>query len=407
MTNKQGPSIYFVFLLCIFCFFSILSVFQACSNALRQSQDFSSRWASAKLILHGENPYQMSLEKTSSEYSNQILKNKRVFFDPQYLPSSLLFIYPFAVLPFDLAAQLFLVANLFFAGLLIYGLFIIIKSKLDSKLDYLFVVMIFLCGTPFRTTLGLGQLSIISLTLFGLALHFDDKKQWIKAGIFLSLSLLKYHLTLPFLLFFFILEKRWRSLIVSGIIHCIAHLWLCYVIKAPVLKIFSDLWQLNKKQLLAPGVDIYSVLKRMDGVILSQESLNHIVLIVLLSVFMMTVFLWIKRKDRVDLIGRLSIAGVFALFSTYHRIYDFVSLFFPLLWIFTFQQNKELRTMIGISIFYAFIINRIMDEMSLKGWPLFAKADEVLFAIAFYTVFAMTYVLIYFKGFRETPRDLS
>jgi len=186
MINKKTISIFSFVILLLLCICATVSTLQGCKNGLQSSKDFSHLWTSAKLILNGENPYDIALKKKSSKYLSNILRNKKIGFDSQYLPSSLLFILPYAILPFDVAVKLFLITNLIFTGLLFCTLFLIISPKLYSKWYYLFIVMVFLCGTPFRNTLGLGQLSIISLAFFVLALHFDDKKQWIIAGIFLS-----------------------------------------------------------------------------------------------------------------------------------------------------------------------------------------------------------------------------
>lgn len=60
-------------------------------------------------------------------------------------------------------------------------------------------------------TLGLGQYGVLVLGLMAGAMLLDDRDHWLPAGVCLAASMLKFNITLPFILLF-VLKRRWRTL---------------------------------------------------------------------------------------------------------------------------------------------------------------------------------------------------
>jgi len=106
MIKKITLSIFFALLFLAAAGNIFRSVQRGFDHNLSWSMDFGMRWASVKGILHGENVYEMALNKTPSKYIQKLFEdNKILAFDPQYLPSSLFPIIPF--LQSDMLTRLF------------------------------------------------------------------------------------------------------------------------------------------------------------------------------------------------------------------------------------------------------------------------------------------------------------
>jgi len=395
--RKKTPKFWMIVIFFFLSIASLVSVLQGVKNGLKLSQDFGARWITARVILQNENPYQMKLYDKLSDGVKELSKNKRVFFNPQYLPSSILFIFPYSLMSFNNAVKAWIITNIIASGLLVYIISLIAKTKTTYK-NYFLISLIFVCGTPFRVVLGNGQLSLVALTFFALSLYFMKTKKGVLSGLFLALSLLKYNLILPFILVFFILAKRWLPLIICSFIHCISHLWFCFLMKASPFLIVFDILKLNSKELEVKGYGLRSFLNRLNELINFGPTFYYLMAFSFLFMFILLIILWIKRRKDLDDIGWLSFMGIFTLLLPYHRIYDFVCLIFSLFWITIFKEFKVLRLLVGIGICYFFFIQRILWKIHIRGYANLENIDSFSGFIFLCIMFYNTARLLYLKN---------
>lgn len=197
--------------------------------------DFFPHWATSDVLLHGGNPYDQSaiargmdraLQEASREFrSENNLTNgtgnscpaSQPF--PIYAPPSLLtLLLPFSMFPFSQALLLWLMVSVavsLVALTLTYRLVGIPFPPKRRLRDLLFLGSFY----PLFQSLKLGQ--VTSLIFFGLSLflHLRARERTpindFYAGVALSLSLIKPHLLIPFILFVTVndlRERRWYTI---------------------------------------------------------------------------------------------------------------------------------------------------------------------------------------------------
>ena len=174
--------------------------------------DFLEYWASARLLLHGKNPYspqqQLVLQRSVVPNTTRPL----MMWNP---PWTLFFILPFGLLGFPAAHALWsillLLCLLFCSACLwrIYG-----GPPERYRIAWL------ACFSVVPTYLTLYVKQIDPLVLLGIVgfLHFQERKQWWLAGLALALIAIKPHLVYIFwvALIVWILEKRQWRVILGG-----------------------------------------------------------------------------------------------------------------------------------------------------------------------------------------------
>lgn len=379
-------------LLALLIIIALASSYYGCRNALLSSKDFVSHWATNKIILNGENPYQMSLQHSYSPYSRKLLENEKTeFIDVQYFPSARLFMIPYSLMSLDDAIKAWLISNIIFTLILLYVIYIFLRDSGITNQNFLLVSLLFLSGTPFRGTLGNGQLSIAAFSFFFLSLYFTRKENFFLGGIFLALSLVKYSLILPFILFFFIFEKKWVPIIICFLIHFISHLWVCYTIKADPISIFSDILKLNSSLVVNfSSYDTFSLLRFVGRYFNCGSLSNYLSVIFTLFLLFVVSFLWFKkRKNEID-INMLSIISVFLMLSYYHRIYDAICLIFPLFSIIMIRNCKYFRFLLLLGTCYFFFLEKVLDEMNKRSYM---QISQIQFVFGYFLLLLMFYSL--------------
>lgn len=369
--------------------FASISLFYGCKNALNISQDFSMRWVTGKVILKGENPYQMDINNKPSEYLLSLLTNKKIQFSTQYFPSSLLITLPFSLFQFSVAVKIWLIMNILATAILLIAIYILIGSQTITVEKFICASLIFISGTPFRNTLGNGQLPLVSLALFMLSLSFMNKGKWFLSGIFLAVSLLKYNLIFPFIIVFFVLRRKWLAFFVCCSIHLLAHLSLCALMKTSPFVIFLDILKLNLKMISsAPTYDIWSFFRFLNMSLGGSIVLKYLGVIFFISMILTLFFLWIKTKHRFGQIEWLSILSVFALLSSYNRIYSAVFLVFPLMILLIISGFRIPRILICFGVGYFFFLQKIISEIRLLNHLVFLESflGFILLSLMFYSL---------------------
>jgi len=176
-------------------------------------KDFAAYWASAQLLIDGQNPYlpsQIFFLQTSIGWTD---KTPLVMYNPPWV---LTFILPFSLDNYILGKLLWL--------LFIISCVIICSDWLwqfygGTKANRHWNLLILLSYTPLYFALGKGQ--IVPLILLGIVgfLHFESQKKWFLAGAFASLLGIKpqvSYLLFIALLLWMVYKKRWDVLFGAG-----------------------------------------------------------------------------------------------------------------------------------------------------------------------------------------------
>lgn len=160
------------------------------------SGDFEYFYIAGQRALLGQNPY--------VKFGEGFLRN----------PPPTLFIYSLLpLLPIQISQVVFFIIS-FIAFLL--GSYFLFKTASQSPgwkvwLTYLSLVLIFF---PFRYTLGSGHINNLLFLFLILTLYFLKQKGGIISGFFLALSI-SLSITPAFLMFAFLLQRRYRMLILT------------------------------------------------------------------------------------------------------------------------------------------------------------------------------------------------
>lgn len=169
------------------------------NNALAPEGSHDLQWTPAKDLLDGVDPYRQFINW--NELDKAPVPPHFLNQSPSYPASTYVLLAPLGHLDWDSAKLVWLVANLAFIGLLLYGLQTVFPVKSPMLLALL--VLTFLIASPLRTSLGAGQHNLISLAAFIWAYHFAFKSNRTGlSGFLLAIAWIKYSLTFPLTLIF-------------------------------------------------------------------------------------------------------------------------------------------------------------------------------------------------------------
>lgn len=172
-----------------------ISVFQGIANALQFSRDF--QWSPVVVLWRGLNPY---AEVLSGNFSiNMILDQS-----PGYLHAMYVFLGPFALLDWATAKIVWAILNVCVALYVCY--YLACKYAL-SRVAGVVMTLLFLCSTPFRNSLGNGQVSILILLCFT-ALYLSKS---LPRSFLAGLVYIKYSFAPPVALYL-LFKRGWVSL---------------------------------------------------------------------------------------------------------------------------------------------------------------------------------------------------
>ena len=372
-----------------------ISVGRGCYNALVYSQDFSMRWISARILTHGENPYQMMLQGKLSDYASELLtSNQRMNFVPDYFPSALLPVFPLCTLPFEVAAIVWLMANLLSIVVLIWIAHRFARHLEQAKPLYtVLAACLLLTGTPLRNIIGVGQLGLISMAAFMLSLVLHQQGRWIPSGVFLAISLIKYTLIGPFVFFRFLVNRAWRPLALATAIHVIVHLLICFNIDAHPIWIFFDILRLNADVLANDSlINVWMLGRHIHAVLplMPDKLLGCLLLVVLIAII---THLWRHTNNQRTWLAWIGLLGLMTMLSVPNKSYNNFFLFFPALWLIAEKGPWWPRGLAGASIVYFFFIQKQLLEQQLPFTGL-ETLIPVFDAIFYITVLGSLIILV-------------
>ena len=279
------------------------------------------QWDPAKLLMMGDNPYVYSLEHKAVPYEGFMEK----FVVANQVPSCLLLLAPWTVLPQLLANQVWDVCNLAFTALFLFYLYKLFFRDSSVADRFFLVPLILLAGLPWRMLIGNGQHLMFSLAFFMPAYYYARRGRYGVAGVLLALSAFKYTTIVP-LAFVFVAHRWWKPLVLAAAVHVVATIgcgiWLG---ESPVTLVVQSLKV--GSLLTAEGVCDLASLARVFGVenVGAWAYVGYVVGTVLL--------VGCALRKRADGLLMLSVFSVIGDVMFYHRTYDLVVLMFPLIYV--------------------------------------------------------------------------
>lgn len=286
---------------------SIVSIIQGYLKSQIYSQDL--QWSGASLLLRGINPFQ---EWLNGNINHEIIL-KQI---PNYLHLLYFILLPIGSLDINTAKIAWLIVNLICTTLVIC---LIAKELHFSKEKTLFLSCLFLMSTPFRNSLGNGQISIIVLLGYMLSMLSTSK---IEKGISTSIAITKYSFAPPLILSL-LYNRNYLSVSLAAILNLLAVMIFCYLFN---INFIDGVVLPLKVSAFGVGIgtaDIMSIFELKFG---RGNPVNYVISIL----FCLTVFYFFARTTRRNRLLDLAFISILSLASFKHISYDFVFLL-PLL----------------------------------------------------------------------------
>lgn len=304
-------------------------------NALSGSQDLLLRHNEVRMLLMGENIYQLDASKDLNLRTATLLGAGQLV-GADYFPSTLLPVLLMAKLPFNAVKTLWLIISLGSLVLLVCTMRWMMAAGGPCNGDQMLMTCLWICGIPFWSCLAMGQASIFSVALTLAAFRADCAQRPLLAGVLLAFGVFKYALIWPLVLFFFIMQWRWYCLLVGGGIHVGVHLVLCRIINANPITIFADVLSgntrvFNKDSLLTVWMPFRSWNVMFPNLAVPAQLSGAMLLLLMLGGLL---WLWLRRKktDHHNLIRWTAVLLLLSLLAVSSRIFSHMY-GLPVLWI--------------------------------------------------------------------------
>ncbi len=216
---------------------ALVSVADGVRNSILHSLDF--QWSPARLLARHIDPWAVYL---AGDIGHRILLNQV----PNYLHELYVWILPFAFLP-ELPAQL-IWAAVNIALVLVSCACVARLYELDGRRAWLLTIFV-LTSTPFRVTIGNGQVTALvlaSLALWAVAASSSAR------GLLLGITWLKYSVP-PVLALFLLLRRRWRLLACSAIPPAAGFLFFYAWLPTPFWTLLAEPFRCSTRN-VSPGL---------------------------------------------------------------------------------------------------------------------------------------------------------
>lgn len=330
---------------------AMVSVSKGFINGLRFI-DF--HWESAAMFLRGINPYQYCIEGRLYE---------GVIVDATQLPSTIALILPYGIFSHYVGNLLWDISNLIFTGVFLWFVYLNWFQG-RGKVGFL-IALLFLSSTPFRVCIGNGQHIMYSLMFFAIAYWMvEHRKPWWATGIVLALGAFKYTVMAPLYLFF-LFRKEWRSLLLCFALHLLMTVALSLWVGVSSIVLVQQNLMISSWY-AGFGVADLGSLARAYG----ARSTVHLMANVGYVVFGIFAF-WASFAGRKNSLLLLAVLSLVANLVCYHRIYDFVTLVFPLIYVvddfIRTKQCKVCSVVIFALAFFVFFGEKVMYLLQLPG----------------------------------------
>lgn len=313
------------------------------NKSLNNSSDF--QWSATNLILNGINPYDSWLAQNSN---NLFLATQ----DPVYIPSLYLLFMPYGFLPLKVAVFFNAIFNVIFMIFIVHFLGTIFE--LNTKLRFL-LFSIFCVSFPARTSIDLGQTSLLCLFLFILGIYYlekkEDKLDFLGYFIF-GIGFFKYTFAPSFFIGILNLYKKKKFILLSFLFPLMGYFYCSLMTNS---NIFKDLF---KPLLIAKEVTTLNMIGQGDLMslfdILSNNTNSYLigVIALLLSIFIP----FLAFKYNLKGISYWSVITISSLCFFRHLYYDYVFLIIPLIYS-ILEKNKFVKCFLFSSIIWFWFLS--------------------------------------------------
>jgi len=385
---------------------AMISAVQGVRNGLVNSRDLQTLHLAGQLMMDGVNVFRLQLEGNLDRLLSTMAGEHYFWSGADYFPSAHLPVLPLTFLPWFWAKGIWICLNLAVAVSLWWVLARFDGKVRPSRDQLLWVVLIWLAGTPFRVSIGIGQNSIMAFSLLLVSLRIANTRPSFLAGLLLAVALIKYALIWPFVLFFLLLGGHVRVVVWAGAVHLVTHLLLCMRMRADPFGVLLDVLRSNTEVFHRNEIFTFWMPGRMLSMLNPGWESAEIWTGVLLFVFILGWLIrwWMLGHGRQYPMAWLGLLSLFALVAVTPKIYSFVVLAVPLLLVVSGDQpgmSRGFRIRVLSAVVYLTIIHRIV-EMLLP--------DESARLAALYVAFNPVLIFLcidytrWFAGLDHEPR---
>lgn len=355
---------------------ALASVADGVRNSIRHSLDF--QWSPARLLAQHVDPWTVYL---AGDPRHRILLNQV----PNYLHELYVAMLPLGYLPLLPAKLLWAAINIV---LVLVSCWCVVKLyELDKPRAWLLTILV-LTGTPFRVTIGNGQITAVvlaSLALWAVVTSSSAR------GLLLGIAWSKYSVP-PVLAVFLLLRRRWRLLFASALLPLAGFFFFHEWLPTPFWTLLAEPFRCaahNVSPGLANMMAVSEIALRRpplfqtvaDAFYLSTRAgwadfipgICAVVLAIAMAVY------FFARGRNVD--GRIQLACLTAasLLCFKHQIYDFLLLIFCLA-IALRSGRSVARNWLLLLIGYFWYAERLVHVRRWEFWPSVVLASFVLLA---------------------------
>ncbi len=223
------------------------------------SDDFGHFWASGKLFIDQENPYDLK-KMNEMQLQAGAIQSSYPSIGIQTLnpPWSLLIFAPFSLLNYSLARVAWLIVNIMLVVVSVRRFWQIFNG---SDYQLWFALLISFCFTPTYSVLSKGQITPwVVLGIVGLCLYFEGKINIWWAGTCLVLISLKpqlFYLLWPTLVLWVISQRRWKLLFTGAIIGLLVLITIFLINHQIFLQYFTAIQEYPYDQWATPTIGSY------------------------------------------------------------------------------------------------------------------------------------------------------
>jgi hypothetical protein len=275
--------------------------------------------------------YETSRTWSEGDYSRTLRVNV-------YPPAAVVLLAPLAKLSFDTATRVWFALNLAMTGLSTYLAIKLFGDEWPWRIKLLLVCFA-LTWAPFRVTLRNGQITLLILALLLGSLLAWRHNRRVLAGVLLGLALCKYTLSFPFI-FYFVWQKQWKVILAAAGVQVALTGAFAYWLGITFTEAVIDyLTMVTRFSMTFPGAaDLNSLLLGLTG---GQRLLSTLLGLTVVLVTLVLMFVVFRRTRELRNV-HFALLALFALWSVYHRTYDFMLCLIPVAVLIDFVMQRRL-----------------------------------------------------------------
>ena len=306
-------------------------------------------WESAALFLQGENPYQWFFDGRDFQ---------GVYVDATQAPSTIAFILPYGLFSHYVGNLLWDVTNVFFLAVLWFFVWkVFFEAERIPLLHFWVLFAVFAMGVPYRNCIGNGQHAMISMAYFMAAYWaMERRKSFWLVGFLMAGSLFKYTFAVP-LAFIFLFRRQWKAMAVCAGIHIGLTLALGWWTHSNPVELVLQSMKVGASLNTIGGDADWAGLAHFLGMDIAVPSLAG-------YLFFGALLFALSFVGSKDSLLKLATFSVIANVMFYHRVYDFVTLLFPLIYA---VRNLSDRSRLGVALRWTVFANVALVFFGIKA----------------------------------------